>query len=368
MGGKLSLARIAWSLGLSVTTVSRALGGYDDVAPSTRQRVLDEAARINYRPNNAARRLRLGRAEAIGMVLPTEQGQFEDPFFLRMLSAVGPRLAAAGLDLLVSAAPPGQDEMRIYRHMVEGRRVDGMLLARTRRHDERISYLLDRALPFVAHGRTEETRPYAHLDIDGAQAMADATNRLIGLGHGHIGLINAPDRYMFAHHREAGWRHALRAAGLATGPVRQGEPTEDNGFRLMGELLREAPPPTAVLCATDRFAVGALHALAFAGLRAGRDVSVIGYDNASVATYTDPPLTTIEQPMTRAAERMVEMLLDLIGGADPAGMAEIWPARLLARASDGPCAEPAESWNKTSDALRSDASQGETHEKASGRG
>ena len=298
----MSLARIARSLGISVTTVSRALAGYDDVAAATRERVQAEAARIDYRPNATARRLRSGRSEAIGVVLPAAPGQFDDPFFLRMLSAIGPALAKARLDLLVTTARPGADEMRAYRHLVESRKVDGILLARTRRHDERIGFLLDRDFPFVAHGRSEEPRPVASIDIDGEAACRAACERLLGFGHRRIALINALPIYLCAHHRAAGWR-AAAGTGQA---LREVEPTEENGFLAMQDLLR-TERPTAVLCATDRLAVGALHALSHAGLRAGRDVSIIGYDDLPLATYTDPPLTTIAQPIERAARRMVEM-------------------------------------------------------------
>jgi LacI family transcriptional regulator len=336
MIASVSLLTIARNLGLSVTTVSRGLGGFTDVAATTRKRIEAEAARIGYRPNQNARRLRSGRSEAVGVVLPAGPGQFDDPFFLRLLSAIGPALQGAGLDLLVATARPGPEEMRAYRHLVEGRRVDGILLARTRRQDERIAYLLDQAMPFVAHGRSEQARPVAHIDIDGAAACRAATARLIGLGHRRIGLINALETYMFAVHRQAGWHAALRDSGLEPGPVAHAEPTEENGFRLMLAMLRDAAPPTAVLCATDRLAVGALHAAADAGLRVGRDVSIIGYDNLPMATYTDPPLTTIEQPIERAGARMVEMLLALMAGAEPKNFAELWPARLIPRESDGP--------------------------------
>ena len=332
----MSLARIARSLGISVTTVSRALAGYDDVAAATRERVQAEAARIDYRPNATARRLRSGRSEAIGVVLPAAPGQFDDPFFLRMLSAIGPALAKARLDLLVTTARPGADEMRAYRHLVESRKVDGILLARTRRHDERIGFLLDRDFPFVAHGRSEEPRPFASVDIDGEAACRAACERLLGFGHRRIALINALPIYMFAHHRAAGWR-AAAGTGQA---LREVEPTEENGFLAMQDLLR-TERPTAVLCATDRLAVGALHALSHAGLRAGRDVSIIGYDDLPLATYTDPPLTTIAQPIERAARRMVEMLLARMDGAPADGMQDIWPAQLIPRHSDGPLAAAA---------------------------
>lgn len=343
----MSLRAIAKRLDLSITTVSRALGGYPEVGAATSARVRAEAARIDYRPNQLARRLRHGRSEAVGLVLPADAGQFDDPFFLRLLAAVGPPLQRAGLDLLVMTARPGTDELRAYRHLIEGRRVDGMLLARTRRDDPRIRYLLDRGAAFVAHGRCEDARPYAFVDLDGVGACQAATQRLIEFGHRRIGLINAAPHYMFAHHREQGWRAALAAANLPPGPLRHAEPSEEAGFTLMRALLAEPEPPTAVLCATDRLAVGALHAVSQAGLRAGHDISLIGYDDLPMASCTDPPLTTIEQPVARAGARMVEMLVALLGRADPATLQEIWPARLIPRGSDGPPPTRAQHKTKT---------------------
>lgn len=332
----MTLTQLAQRLDLSVTTVSRALAGYSDVAEATRQRVRAEAARVGYRPNLLARRLQSGRANTFGIVLPTGPGQFDDPFFMRLLGALGPALADREMDLLVSCAAPWGPEMRSYRNLVEGRRVDGLFIARTAHDDPRVAYLLDERLPFVIHGRCNETRPHAFVDTDSQTACRIATERLIGLGHRRIGLINAPHSYNFARHREAGWLEAMGAAGLETSACRDAEPNEENGFRLMRSLLAKTNPPTGVLCTTDRLAVGALLAINQAGLRPGVDVSVIGYDNLPVAEYTDPPLTTFEQPIDQAARQMVEMLLALTNGADPAALNMVLPARLIVRQSDGP--------------------------------
>src|SRR5215469_13202801 len=156
----MSIRSLASRLGLSVTTVSRALAGYPDVAAATRERVQREAARSNYRPNQVARRLRTGRSGTIGIVVPSEQGTF-DQFFLAMLAAIGPLLSRAGLDLVLMGAPPVKAEMHAYRHLVEHHRVDGILLARTRRDDPRISYLLEHGVPFIAHGRSETPGSFA---------------------------------------------------------------------------------------------------------------------------------------------------------------------------------------------------------------
>jgi LacI family transcriptional regulator len=332
----MSLAQIARSLGLSVTTVSRALGGYSDVARATRARVLAEAERIGYQPNRAARALRKGRSAAIGVVLPTPPGQFADPFFLQFLAGVGPALARASLDLLVMAAPPGAEEMRAYQHLVEGRRVEGMLLARTRLNDERVEWLQGRRVPFVTHGRTQAAATHAWVDVDGAAAFDAAVRRLAGLGHRRIALLNAPSRYFFATDRAAGWRAGLTACALPPAPFREAEPTEENGYRAAQELLRGAEPPTALLSATDRLAVGALRGIADLGLRPGLDISVIGYDDLPAATWVRPALTTFAPRWETATADMVELLLRLLDGADAAGLNVMLQARLVVRDSDGP--------------------------------
>jgi LacI family transcriptional regulator len=155
---------------LSITTVSRALAGYSDVAAATRERVQREAERSGYRPNHVARRLRSGHSGTIGIVVPSKQGTF-DQFFLAMLGAIGPLLSRAGLDLVLMGAPPGKAELHAYRHLVEHHHVDGILLARTRRDDPRIRYLLERRVSFVAHGRSEISDSIASLDIDGETAL-----------------------------------------------------------------------------------------------------------------------------------------------------------------------------------------------------
>ena len=331
----MSLSRIATALGLSVTTVSRALGGYRDVAEATRQRVEAEAQRIGYRANATARRLQGGRSDAVGVVLPTGPGQLGEPFYLRLVAAIGPRLAQAGLDLIVSSAYPGADELALYRQFVENRRVDAMIVARTRLEDPRVRYLVDAGLPFVTHGRTR-AGGHASVDIDGTAAFRTATERLVDFGHRRIGFIGAPLDYGFGFFRERGWREVLAEAGLAPGPSRFAEPSEENGFRLATEIIAASEPPSAILCATDRLALGAIHALGHAGLKAGSDVSIIGYDNAPVSAYIATPLTSFDPDIDGAAGRLLDLLLAQLSGESGSDMAELRPATLVPRQSDGP--------------------------------
>jgi LacI family transcriptional regulator len=340
----MSLRFLASTLGLSTTTVSRALAGYQDVAPGTRARVQAEAARIGYRPNQTARRLQSGRGGAVGLVLPTEPGQFDDPFFLRLLAGIGPALATADLDLLVMTAMPGPDELRVYRQLLDGR-VQAVLLARTRSFDERIAFLLDNAMPFVAHGRTQllrhdtpltQLRPYACVDTDGTAAFADITQMLINLGHRRIFMLNALATYHYAEARARGWRAALQQASLPPGTLREAEPNEAEGERIATLMLKSTNAPTALVCATDRLAIGAMAAANKLGRVVGRDIAITGFDNLPAARATNPGLTTIEQPIERAGRVMVDLMRRLLAGEAAEGLQITLPTARVLRASHGP--------------------------------
>ncbi len=321
-----------------MTTVSRALNGYDDVSETTRARVIDAAQAAGYRPNPVARRLALGRAEAIGLVLPRSVGDFVDPFFTELLRGMASVFEDANLDLIVTAAPEGPAELRVYRRLVEGRRVDGLIVARTRSHDERIEYLLDQDFPFVCHGRTGSDRPHAYLDMDNEGGFLEATQRLIGLGHRRIALINAPMNLAFAQARLIGYERAHADAGIEIDRtiLCESDLNEESGHDIANRLLDFDEPPTAMLCASDFTALGVMRAVKARGLEIGVDVSIIGYDDIPLAQYADPPLTTMHQQIHRGGARVAEMLLARLAGTPPEDLQEVWPPRLVSRATDGP--------------------------------
>ncbi|MEW6044934.1 MAG: LacI family DNA-binding transcriptional regulator [Bacillota bacterium] len=335
----MTIKELARALDLSITTVSRALNGYGDVSEQTRQRVLEAARRLGYQPNPLGQRLRKGRTEAVGLVIPAPPGEFADPFFLELAAGLGEGLSQHGLDLLVTACAPGPEELRCYRRLVEGRRVDAVVLARTRRQDERILYLAERGVPFVAHGRSSDVQhPFPYVDVDGTHGFYVAARHLLALGHRRIGIINAPQELNFSHHRFEGYRKALIEAGLPQEErlLVQGDLTEEGGYRAMHRLLGAPDPPTAVLCANDLMAIGAMHLLREQGLRAGRDISVIGYDDIPMARFTDPPLTTLRQPIRQAGRRLVKMLVSYMSGVAAEKLQEVWLPELVLRGSAGP--------------------------------
>jgi len=334
----MNLDQLASVLGLSKTTVSRALAGYGDVSTKTRARVEEAARHHGYHPNPLAQRLRSGRAGAIGLVIPTDRGAFSDPFFLDLLTSLSRALSQHDLELLVSAADQGEAEMAALQRLVEGKRVDGMVVVRTCWRDPRIGYLLDRGMPLVCHGRACEKRPYAFVDMDGEAAFRAATTRLIGQGHQRIGYLGLSSAFSYSVYQRQGHLAALRDAGLDVDEdlLIEGEAGEAYGEAAAMVLLSAPRPPSALLCATDLEAIGALRALDRRGLVAGRDIAVIGHDDLPAAQYTRPPLTTLRQPRAAVGGRLAEMLVALLGGADPSALREIWQPELIVRGSDGP--------------------------------
>ena len=330
------LRQLASSLGLSITTVSRALDGYPDVAAKTRERVQRAARAVGYRPNTAARSLRRQRAEAIAVVLPSEPGRVGPPVFLDMLAGCGTRLAEVGFDLMLLPSVGRLSEIDTYSRLVDGRRADAFIVLRTRLEDERVAYLQQRGVPFVTHGRTRRPDDHSFIDGDGAAGFAAATGLLADLGHRRIAHVAAPQHLTFAHLRRCGWAAALAQHGLPALWEAEASPTEQGGYEATRALLEASENPTAFLCATDSIAIGALRALKERGLRAGRDVAVIGHDNLPSTAFLDPALSTMEIDAPDIGRELADLLIARLGGASPRDLQTILPIRQVPRATHGP--------------------------------
>lgn len=326
----MNLKNLAKTLGISETTVSRALNGYPEVSERTRARVLAAAKAAGYRPNPMARSLAVGRTNVVGIIYPLLPNDLADPMFLDIVGGMSEALEAQQMDLIIAPVSPA-NEFRSYEHMVQGRRVDGLIVGRTRLHDERIAYLAQQGLPFVAHGRTRLNQPHAWFDYDNEAGMRLAVERLISLGHQRIGLISAALEMNFARQRLDSFQATMRAAGLAIDPDNLIDNTLDRraGYQAMQRLLARTPRPSAVIVDNHMSGVGAVRALLDAGIDIGREISLIvwGVMEDSLAGYN---VTTIHQPEPRrAGAKMIEMLFALLDGTPPSALQELWQPVLL---------------------------------------
>jgi LacI family transcriptional regulator len=332
---KITLKTIADEVGLSITTVSRALAGYDDVNEETRRRIVAIAERLGYQPNLAARHLRSKQTNTIGMVVP-RTAHFSDPFFMELLAGVGRQASEHGYDLLVSAQMRGEEELAAYRRMVAGGRVDGMVLARVLQHDPRIDYLQQALYPFVAFGQSEDST-YPYIEVDGADGMYRLVAHLVEYGHRRFGFVLSPDELAFTALRWAGCRRALDDFGLPYDEryVTGGDLTRQSGTQAADYLLSLPEPPTAIIACNDQMALGVMQAARHRGLIVGQDVAVAGFDDIPAAGGSDPPLTTIRQPIYGIGYRLADMLVRLIHGEELEERQIFLKPELIIRASSG---------------------------------
>ncbi len=333
---KVTLKTIASEVGLSVTTVSRALAGYDDVNEETRQRIMEIAQRLGYQPNLTARHLRSKFTNTIGMVIPRTP-YFSDSFFMELLAGVGRQASEYGYDLLLSVQVPGEEELVAYRRMVAGSRVDGMAIARVLSNDPRIEYLKEVHHPFVAFGCSSSENNYPYIDVDGATGIRQVVEYFVSQGHRQIALILAPGELAFTAHRFNGYRQGLDEAGLLYRDeyVVRGNLTQQSGAEAARRLLTLSEPPTAILACNDLMALGAMSALAERGLVVGQDVTVSGFDDIPAAANAQPPLMTVRQPIYDIGRRLMDMLIPILRG-EPLDQPHVLIApQVIIRASGG---------------------------------
>lgn len=334
---KVTLKTIAQAVGLSVTTVSRALAGYDDVNEETRRLIVETAERLGYQPNLIARHLRSKFTNTIGMVIP-RTAYFSDSFFMELLAGVGRQAAEFGYDLLLSAQLPGEEELAAYRRMVAGSRVDGVALARVLHHDPRIEYLQNARHPFVAFGCSADDDLYPYIDVDGTTGICQVVEHFVNYGHRQIALILSPWELAFTARRYNGYLEGLQQAGLPFDEayVIQGDLTPQSGAHVARQLLDLPNPPTAIIACNDLMALGAMNALTESGLLVGRDVALAGFDDIPAAATANPPLTTVRQPIYDIGRRLVEMLIYILKEQTLDESHVLLAPELIIRASSGP--------------------------------
>jgi LacI family transcriptional regulator len=338
----MNLKELAQKLNLSPTTVSRALNGYPEVNAATRDRILSAAKRYNYRPNTRAIRLATGRAMAVGHVFPgATKNEIMNPVFADFIAGAGEIYAANGYDMLLSVVTD-EAEAETYRDLKSRGAVDGVIVHSVRAADDRIRVLRDLGMPFVLHGRaTEVELPYSWVDVNNRRAFLRATEFLLDLGHNRIGLVNGREDMGFALRRRSGYVDALSSRGITADPALMfsDSMTEHAGFVAASAMLALPDPPTAFVAASILSGMGVRRAIEGHGLKMGRDVSVIIFDDelSYLRNGEDVPIFTATRSSVREAGRLAaQMVLDLIADPDSAPRTKLLEADLILGQSTGP--------------------------------
>lgn len=299
---------MAQHAGVSAATVSRVLTGNATVAEAKRAKVLDAVAELGYRRNRVAANLRRQQVQMIGVVV----SDIENPHFTQMVRAVEDAAYLRGYRVLVGNTDEDPAKQRDYLEVLAAERVAGAIISPTDAGATEITELIDLGTYVVAFDRAvADRRADAVLAANVAGARL-GTEHLLGAGHVSVGFVGGPAGVETAAERLEGYRQAMGAAGLR---AREAE----GGFRVEGgrqaacELIDDGA--SALLVANNLMAVGALQAIKAGGRRVGEDVALVSFDDAPWAELTDPPLTTLAQPVRAMADAAVDLLFQRLEGA-----------------------------------------------------
>ncbi|MEU6579005.1 LacI family DNA-binding transcriptional regulator [Streptomyces sp. NPDC046805] len=331
-----TIADVAQLAGVSRATVSFVLNNRPGVALATQQRVRSAAEELGWTPSRSARALSTGRARAVGLVLTREPELIgTDPFFPGFMAGIETVISETGDGLMLQMSRPG-DEVETYRRLAADRRVDGVFLTDLRVDDPRPALVTELGLPAVAVGPVEAGTDLPTVNLDDRPAVRGAVQHLVELGHRDIAYVAGPEQFVHARRRRQAWADALAEAGLPCGPLMTGGFTAAGGAQATRALLdRRTASPTAIVYGNDLSATAGMAVAQEAGLRLPGDLSVVGFDDVPLATWTSPPLTTCRSNPVSWGRAAAQALVEVVEQGTAADV-ELDPATLVIRGSTGP--------------------------------
>jgi len=328
---------VAHAAGVSKGAVSYALNGQPGVSDETRQRILEAARQLGWKPSLRAKGFSSSKAYALGLVVARDLKLLgTDPFFPAFIAGIETTLAEHDYTLVLTVATDPRDEERSYRKLVEGGRVDGVILTDMRNDDSRIALLQELKLPAVTLDRSETPSPFPAVCTDDTDAIVAAVEHLINFGHTRIAHVGGAQAYIHGRSRRRAWERALTAAGLQADLFAEADFTASGGVAATEALLRRPDRPTAIVYANDLMATAGQSFAQTHGFSVPGDLSITGYDNAEFAQYLNPPLTTISSDPLRWGQVAAMVLLNQLDGTHDGQDIALPPPQLLVRASTGP--------------------------------
>jgi LacI family transcriptional regulator len=315
---RVTLRDIADDLGLAVITVSKAIRNHPDISKRTKARVQERIRELNYQPNWAARSLATGKSFSIGVIVP----DLVHPFFAEVVKGISEEVRADGYSLMISSS---EEDSKTERSQVEfflGRQVDGIILASTQPSMEIVALIESYGVPFTLIDRRVDGAVCNFVGVDDERIGSLATNHLIDVGCRRIAHIRGPE-ISTGIGRVRGYVKALETHDIKVRPEyiasRDSSDTraDTSGYEAMKRLLNLKPIPDGVVCYNDPTALGAMKAIAEAGLSIPGDIAVIGSGNDRYASELRVPLSTIDQQHHMIGRRSARMMLRAIAADEP---------------------------------------------------
>ncbi|MEU1534693.1 LacI family DNA-binding transcriptional regulator [Streptomyces fagopyri] len=337
MGGRQrpTIKTVAARAGVGRTTVSRVINGSELVSEKARGAVLAAIAELNYVPNSVARGLVTSRTNSVALVIPESESRLgSEPYFSAVIRGVSIALAETRTQLQLVLIRDQAERDQLTQSVAE-RRVDGVLLVSVHEHDPLPGLLEDMGLPTVLAGRRSPDESLSHVHSDNTGGAAAAVEHLLGRGRRSIATISGPPDMDVARSRLQGWRQTLEKAGLEVPErlVASADFTEEGGVTAMRSLIERVPALDAVFVASDVMAAGALAELRRQGRRVPDDVAVVGFDDSIIARHSNPPLTSVRQPVEEIGTTIARILLAEIDDPEELRRHVVLPTELVVRES-----------------------------------
>jgi DNA-binding LacI/PurR family transcriptional regulator len=312
-----TLATVAEEAGVSRQTVSNALNSPELLRPDTLARVQLAIEKLGYSPNRAARSLRTRSSHLLGLRVDPAVEDSANAMMDRFVHSLVESSEVAGYHVLLFTDAGEHESTGPYEELLRSAAVDAFVITDTFRGNPHAAWLTEQRVPFVAFGRPWEDPASQHpwVDVDGRAGVALAVDHLVARGHGRIAWVGWQKGSFIGEDRRSGWVDTMHGHGLPTTRLSaRGDDTLEFGARAADALLAGPPDerPTAFMCASDTIAMGVLRTLDARGLRAGRDVAVVGFDDSLAAQVGTPALTSVRQPLEQVAVEVVRYLDELL--------------------------------------------------------
>lgn len=309
---RVNIQEVAKEAGVSPSTVSRALNGFPGISEKTRERIVEIARKLNYRPNYRGQILTTQSTKNIGLLIT----DITNPFFPELVMGAEEYASKSGYTVLLGNTSESEEKETNYLDFFSRGPVDGIIISASRVSNEHIIMLAEDGLPIVVINRTLEHPKVSYVSTDMEKGGYLATMHLLRLGHSKIAFINGPKHSEVSQRRLEGYKKALKEAGVDYNSdlISFNVPVSESGYKEAIKLLCTGEAPTAIFTYNDVMAFGVIRAAKELGIKIPEELSVVGFDDIFFSSFTDPPLTTIRQLKEELGRMAVELLFKLMEG------------------------------------------------------
>lgn len=329
-----TMKQVAEKAGVSTSTVSHVINNTRVVSDDVRERVLAVIQELRYIPSAVARSLKNDKTHTIGMMIPNNS----NPYFAELIQGIEDASFKLGYNIILCNAYDDAKKQAAYLRVLMEKRIDGLILVASGDDEELAEILRGMPMPKVVVDREVSGVDADFIEADHDRGGYLATKYLLGLGHRDIACVSGPMHLVPSRDRVAGYQRALQEAGIAVNShfLVHSDFTSEGGYTAFKHLLGLAHRPTAVFAGNDLMAFGGMCAANEAGVRVPEDLSVIGYDDIALASFSTPRLTTMAQPKYEMGETIARILVERIQGGHQPVRREMFKPVLVERQSTAP--------------------------------